>query len=155
MSCTNSEHAEYCGCSIQVPSKIALDISAIGDADVKLKDIQPSHCTVSADYGSVHFHKIKTQNANIFANNGSVEITGYLMGNLHIKTGISGFVRADRLQGSSINIDTFEGPIQCKAIYGDKVQLSSRQGNISVSNLQGNVKVWTTDGNVEIGKVVY
>lgn len=152
ISCINGAHADYCGCIIQVPNHIKLDISANGDADVKLSALEPSECHISSDYGTVHMHKIKSEKTSVFSNNGSVEVTGYLTGNIHIKTGISGFVRADRLQGSHVKVDTFEGPIRCKAVYGKEVDLSSREGDIAVQNLQADhSKVWSTHGNVNIG----
>ncbi|XP_055345815.1 uncharacterized protein LOC129593498 [Paramacrobiotus metropolitanus] len=154
LSCTNGEHAEYCGCTIQIPNHLALDISANGDADVKITGVEPTECHISSEYSSVHLHKVKTKKASIFANNGSVEVTGNLTGNVSIKTGVAGFVRADRLQGSVVKIDTFEGPINCKAIYGDTVQLSSRHGNITANNIQGqDVNIWSTHGNVDIGSI--
>ncbi|OQV14556.1 putative Protein FAM185A [Hypsibius exemplaris] len=153
LSCVNSEHAEYCGCIVRVPNQMSLDISASGDADVKVSSLEPAQCHISSDYSSVHLHKVKTGKATIFANNGSVEVTGSLIGNISIKTGVAGFVRADRLQGSQIKIDTFRGPIDCQSIYGESVQLSSREGAISTKNLHGDVKIWTTGGDVNIGSL--
>ena len=150
---SSSFFLQYCGCIVHVPNHISLDISASGDADVKVSGLEPSQLAISSDYSSVHLDKLKTGKATIFANNGSVEITGNLIGNVNIKTGVAGFVRADRLQGSAIKIDTFQGPIDCKAIYAETVSLSSREGSITAKNLHGQVKVWTTEGDVNIGNL--
>lgn len=64
-------------------------------------------------------------------------------------------ITAGRLQGQTVDIQSNKGDINVKAVYADKSQFCSKEGNVTVGTCHGNTDVNIETGNLSIGNLAF
>ncbi|PIK36612.1 hypothetical protein BSL78_26557 [Apostichopus japonicus] len=138
---------------LEVPPYYDLTVQHTGDeADaIRVENLENQTITIQS-VGNIHVHNLKSRDIVLDTTEGEVKSTKVLQGNAVIKTRKDKGFTADRLQGQRFDIQTEDGNVLCKDIYGNTSSVLSQTGKLNLGNVTGECSL-STAGNVAIGSM--
>jgi len=137
-------------CIIQVPINAQLDVKMLEKCDVSVEKMESNNLSVTTDAGNCYFRSIKCLDANVVSKSGSIISKSTFLGNLIFHTGNYGSIRADKLQGSTIQCVTDSGIIDIRSLYSSETSLESNSGDLLLGNIHGNISMKGQKSNIRI-----
>lgn len=100
----------------------SVNVVSEGNANVDVSDfIESEFCQITAESGTVHANRIKTESMTITTKSGDVICTGHMQGTVTISSSSGNVVSEQRFIGPSLDISTDSGDIRIASSYSDQV----------------------------------
>ncbi|KAL4640743.1 protein FAM185A isoform X1 [Arapaima gigas] len=127
---------------LSAPIKSDLHITASGEGNVTIQEMESDTCQVVTENGDCDLHAIKSHRVVVRSAGGNVRCTGTIHGNVDISTSGNSTVNIKKIQGTRMNVSTERGALRVKAIYADSTSVSSSSGNITLGSVQESHGLW-------------
>ncbi|XP_038596838.1 protein FAM185A [Tachyglossus aculeatus] len=133
---------------VQAPLKFDLDIKTSGTGRIKVQKAEGDHLNIETEWGDSILESIKSHRIHVRTKGGTVTCLGTIHGNTDIFAAEKSSVSVDKMQGSSVNISTEEGPLKVRYLYTDSSLLSSVSGDITLGSIHGDTTLQSQTGNI-------
>uniref|UniRef100_A0A3P9MQK4 Family with sequence similarity 185 member A n=1 Tax=Oryzias latipes TaxID=8090 RepID=A0A3P9MQK4_ORYLA len=127
-----------------------LFITARGQGNVQIKQMECDICRVETEKGNCLLHSIRGHEVKVQSHGGNVTGTNTIHGNVDIRTEGGGEVNIKKLQGTKMNVCTESGSLKVKAIYSECSCMSSSSGKIELGHAHGKTTVRNVSGDTVI-----
>uniref|UniRef100_A0A8C7ZN49 Family with sequence similarity 185 member A n=1 Tax=Oryzias sinensis TaxID=183150 RepID=A0A8C7ZN49_9TELE len=127
-----------------------LFITARGQGNVQIKQMECDICRVETEKGDCLLHSIRVSGheVKVQSQGGNVIGTNTIHGNVDIRTEGGGEVNIKKLQGTKMNVCTESGSLKVKAVYSESSCMSSSSGKIELGHAHGKQTPFaSTDGS--------
>ncbi|KAM9807781.1 protein FAM185A [Neosynchiropus ocellatus] len=135
---------------LAAPVKSSLLITAVGNANVQVKNMECDVCTIRMERGDCLLKSIKGHQVEVRSSGGNVTGHGTIHGNVDISTSGDGAVEVKKLQGTTMNVCTEHGPLKVKAIYAESSCVASSSGRVELGLVHGSTSVKNESGDTVI-----
>ncbi|KAK3585895.1 hypothetical protein CHS0354_038431 [Potamilus streckersoni] len=135
-------------CHIQVPIKFGLNLTAEGEANIEVKDLESDSITAQVENGDFYCQKVRSGQLDIKTKGGNIISKSLMQGNLILQCEGNGMIRTDRLLGTFLSCTTDQGEIIIQSNYAEKSQFQTRGGNIRLHSCHGSTDVKIQHGSL-------
>uniref|UniRef100_A0A3P9HWH0 Family with sequence similarity 185 member A n=1 Tax=Oryzias latipes TaxID=8090 RepID=A0A3P9HWH0_ORYLA len=135
---------------MDAPIKSNLFITARGQGNVQIKQMECDICRVETEKGHCLLHSIRGHEVKVQSHGGNVTGTNTIHGNVDIRTEGGGEVNIKKLQGTKMNVCTESGSLKVKAIYSESSCMSSSSGKIEFGHAHGKTTVTNVSGDTVV-----
>ncbi|XP_002740293.1 protein FAM185A-like [Saccoglossus kowalevskii] len=135
---------------IRVPVKYDINASMMKKGNITIHNMENEKCQITTENGNCSLTNIKCTDLDVRSSHGDFLNTKTLQANGEICLQGSGCFDAEKLYGMNMKAATEQGSISVKAVYHNKSEFTSNNGNIRLGNLHGSSNVSSCHGNITI-----
>ncbi|XP_046891016.1 protein FAM185A [Hypomesus transpacificus] len=135
---------------LTAPVKSDLYITAKGEGNVRVENMECDVCKVQTERGNCVLHSVKAHRVEVRTQGGAITCGGTIHGNVDISATGDGAVDMKKVQGTVLGVATERGPLKIKAIYAENILVSSSSGPIQLGHVHGNASVRSEAGDIVV-----
>ena len=126
------------GVRLEVPIKFGVQIKGGEDANVHVRNLEGENYEITTENGNCHLTNIKGSAINIETSGGDIICDGPLLSTFgSLVTQGKGNISVSKLQGSKFYLETENGKIDAKAVYLERSEFCSQQGDVQLGDVHG------------------
>lgn len=135
---------------VEAPIKANFDVVVGGDGCVSVGSFENDFLNVQTTKGNIELEKFQSGDVNIVSVTGDVICKRNTQATqIRLKTK-SGSIRADKLQGKQLVVETESGDVTTQASYCDSSCFRSKTGNFYLQNVHKTCEIDVEDGFVSL-----